>query len=105
MNKGNSMGIDRSVGAEAISAKAHAIGAELGIAISKCAWDFGTDLSHEYAHRLDVNTATSTVRLYFSDLDLTMSGIESRKERVEDRLRRAIAQLVTRVPASTYTQT
>ncbi|NEX63129.1 hypothetical protein G3574_18755 [Noviherbaspirillum sp. 17J57-3] len=64
----------------------------------------GTDLLHEYAHRLDINTATSTVRLYFSDLDLTSWGNESRTERMEDRLHRAIAQLVPRIHASTYAQ-
>lgn len=104
MNKASSMGIDRLAGAEAISAKAVAVGAELGVAVSHCVWDMGSDLSHEYAHRLDINTTTNTVRLYFSDRDLTTSGNGSRKERVEDRLHRAITQLVTRVPARTYMQ-
>jgi len=52
----------------------------------------------------DINTAANTVRLYFCELDLTIPGNQSRKERTEDRLHRAITQLVTRVPASTYTQ-
>jgi hypothetical protein len=104
MNKGSSMSIDRLAGAEVISTRAVAVGAELGVAVSECVWDMGADLTHEYAHRLDINTAANTVRLYFCELDLTIPGNQSRKERTEDRLHRAITQLVTRVPASTYTQ-
>jgi len=104
MNKDSSMSTDRLAGAEVISAKAVAVGYELGVAVSGCIWDMGADLSHPYAHRLDINTTAYSVRLYFCDLDLTASGNGSRKERVEGRLHRAIAQLVTRVPAPTYTQ-
>ncbi|HJV84955.1 MAG TPA: hypothetical protein VJ698_05730 [Noviherbaspirillum sp.] len=107
MNKDSSMKIDRSAGAEVISAMAVAVGAKLGVAVSGCVWDMGADLSHEYAHRLEISTATNTVRVYFPDLDLTTSGNTSRKEasrqeRIEDRLHRAVTQLVTRVPAPTY---
>ena len=104
MKKGSRKSIDRSAGAEVISAKAVAVGVELGVAVSTCVWDMGTDLSHEYAHRLDINTTTNTVRLYFSDLDLTTLGNESRTERTEDRLHRAISQLVTRIPAPPHGQ-
>lgn len=104
MNSDSGMRIDRLAGADAISAKAIAIGTELGVVVSECVWDIGVDLTHAYAHRLDVSTATNTVRLYFSELDLTTSGNESRKERIADRLRRAIVQLVGRVPSPTYTQ-
>lgn len=96
------MRIDRLAGSDAISAKAIAIGTELDVVISRCVWDLGADLGHEYAHRLDLGTATDTVRLYFSDLDLTTPDSESRSERTADRLRRAIAQLIARTPSSTY---
>jgi hypothetical protein len=103
MNKDSSMTIERSAGADAISAKAVAIGMEHGLVISECVWDMGADLRHPYAHRLDISTGVNTVRLYFSDLDLTTAGNASREERVEDRLQRAIAQLVARAPLPTYT--
>jgi len=103
MDKDSRMRIDRVTGADAISAIAIAIGTEHGVVVSERVWDIGTDIGHEYAHRLDLGTATNTVRLYFSDLDLTTSGDKYRKERVEDRLHRAIAQLVARTPTSTYT--
>lgn len=105
MEKGSSMSADRMNGAEAISARAVVIGAELGVSVSNCVWDMGDDLTHEYAHRLDINTAANTVRLYFCDLDLMKPGNESRRERTENRLHRAITQLVPRVPASTYRRT
>jgi hypothetical protein len=103
MNKESDIRIDRSAGADAISAKAIAIGIEYGVVISECVWDMGEDLGHEHAHRLDLVTATKTVRLYFPDLDLTTAGNESREERIDDRLRRAIGQLVSRSPSPTYT--
>jgi len=102
MDKDCSTKIGRLAGADAISAKAVAIGTERGVVVSGCVWDIGADFGHEYAHRLDLSTTTNTVRLYFSDLDLTASDNESRKERVEDRLHRAIAQLVARPPSPTY---
>lgn len=102
MDKDNRTTIDREAGADAISAIAITIGTQHGVVLSERVWDLGTDLGHEYAHRLDLGTATNTVRLYFSDLDLTRSGDKYRKERVEDRLHRAIAQLVVRTPTSTY---
>jgi hypothetical protein len=95
--------IDRLAGADAISAKALAIGSELDVVVSECVWDIGSDVGHEYAHRLDLGTLTNKVRLYFSDLDLRIAGNESRKGRVEDRLHRAIAQLIARTPSPTYT--
>ncbi|HJU71627.1 MAG TPA: hypothetical protein VJ603_07255 [Paucimonas sp.] len=97
------MKIDRLAGAEAISAKAVAIGMELDVVISECVWDIGEDLGHEHAHRLDLITATKTVRLYFPDLELTTSDNASRTKRVEDRLRRSIAQLLLHPPLPTYT--
>jgi len=103
MNKESNMRIDRQAGAEAISAKAIAIGMEHDVVISECVWDMGDDLGHEHAHRLDLVTSTKTVRLYFRDLELTTSGNESRTKRAEDRLRRAVAQLLSRAPLPTYT--
>jgi hypothetical protein len=102
MNKDSNMKIDRIVGADTISAIAVAIGTEHGVVVSERVWDIGTDSEHEYAHRLDLSTATNTVRLYFSDLDLTTSGTNPRKERVKDRLHRAISQLVVRTPSPMY---
>ena len=103
MNVDSSGKIDRLASANALSARAMAIGVEQGVVIAECVWDIGADLGHEYAHRLDISTATNTVRLYFSDLDVTASDNECRKSRTEDRLQRAISQLVTRAPAPTYT--
>lgn len=96
------MKIDRLAGADAISKKAVAIGAESGVTITDCVWDIGEDLGHEYAHRLDLFAETKTVRLYFSELELTTSGNEARKKRAEERLRNAIAQLSPRPHSPTY---
>jgi len=103
MNNESSMNIDRLAGADAIAAKAVTIGTELDVIVSECVWDIGADFGHEYAHRLDVGTVSHKVRLYFSDLDLRTSNNESRKKRVDDRLHRAIAQIIARTPSSTYT--
>lgn len=103
MNQERNKTIDRAAGAAVISATATVIGSEHGVVVSQGIWDMGEDVGHEYAHRLDLSTATNTVRLYFSDLDLTASGNNSRKARVEDRLRRAISQLIVRTPSSMYT--
>jgi hypothetical protein len=100
MNQESNMKIDRLTGAEAISAKAIAIGIEHDVVISDCVWDIGEDLTHPHAHRLDLVTATKTVRLYFPDLELTSL---SRTTRTEDRLQRAIAQLLLQPPSATYT--
>jgi len=100
MNDGRT---ERLAGADAISAKAVVYGMQRGVAISACVWDIGEDVGHEYAHRLDVSTASETVRLYFSDRELTVSDNACQNDRTEDRLRRAIAQLVPRVPVPTYT--
>jgi len=70
------------------------------VVISDCVWDIGEDVSHPYAHRLDLVTATKTVRLYFPDLELTSS---SRTTRTEDRLQRAVAQLLPPPHSATYT--
>ncbi|MGH8809779.1 MAG: hypothetical protein ACREX0_18045 [Noviherbaspirillum sp.] len=102
MNQQRDTTIDRLAGAEAISAKARAIGMENGVLISDCVWDIGEDFTHQHAHRLDLFTATNTVRLYFPDLELTTSGNDARKKRTEDRLSSAIAQLAPRSPAPTY---
>ena len=97
------MKIDRAAGAQAISVRAKAIGMEHDVMIAECVWDIGADLGHQYAHRLDlITSAAQTVRLYFQDIDLTDVGTEYRRERVEDRLRRAVAQLKPLVFASTY---
>jgi hypothetical protein len=93
----------RMAGADAISAKAIAIAAEQQVLIVECVWDIGTDLDHEHAHRLDLVTATRTVRLYFRDRELNMPGNDSCARRIDDRLRRAIAQLQSHPPAQTYT--
>jgi len=103
MNEDSSKAIDCAAGATVISEIATVIGSEHGVDVSGRVWDMGEDFGHEYAHRLDLSTATNTVRLYFSDLDLTASGNKARKSRVEDRLRRAIAQLVVRTPSPMYT--
>lgn len=97
------MKIDRMAGAEILSAKARAIGLEQGVLIGECTWQIGDDLDHQHAHRLDLLAADKTVRLYFPDLELTTSGNASRARRSEDRLRDAIAQLLPRSPAATYT--
>lgn len=103
MNQENNSGVERLAGAEAISAKAVTIASEHGVAISECIWDIGEDVSHPHAHRLDLVTAAKTVRLYFPDLELTASVSESRAKRTEDRLQRAIAQLLPSPPSATYT--
>jgi hypothetical protein len=102
MNKESNITIDRLAGAEAISAKAKAIGIEHGVSIIECVWDIGDDFGHEHAHRLELITATKTVRVYFPDLELTTSGNESRQKKTEDRLHRAVAQLVSHTPLPTY---
>jgi hypothetical protein len=96
--------IERQAGADAISAKAVAIGVEHDVQITECVWDIGQDVSHPHAHRLDLVTATKTVRLYFPDLELTApSANASRAKRTEDRLQRAVAQLLSQAPSATYT--
>jgi hypothetical protein len=96
------MNIDRLEGAEAISARAREIGIENGVVIIECVWDIGQSVELQHAHRLDLSTATKTVRLYFPDSELATSGSETRKNRTEDRLRRAISQLLPRSPSPTY---
>jgi hypothetical protein len=103
MDKESNMMNDRLAGAEAISAKAIAIGMEHDVVIAECVWDIGEDLGHAHAHRLDLITATKTVRLYFPDLELTTSANASRAKRTEDRLQSAIAQMLSRPPLPTYT--
>lgn len=102
MNDESRLQAERLAGADAISAKAVAIGAELGVLITECVWDIGQDLTHEHAHRLDLLTAAKSVRLYFRDRELTASGNTSCTKRIEDRLRRAIVQLLSRPPEPTY---
>lgn len=97
------MKIERMAGAEILSEKARAIALKQGVVIDECAWQIGDDLDHEHAHRLDLLTADKTVRLYFPDLELTTSGNAARTRRSENRLRDAIAQLLPRSPAATYT--
>ncbi len=102
MNDESRLQAERLAGADAISARAIAIGVELGVPITECVWDIGQDLTHEHAHRLDLMTATKSVRLYFRDRELTASDNTSCTKRIEDRLRRAIAQLLSRPPEPTY---
>jgi hypothetical protein len=98
----NKMKIDRMAGANMITASAKEIGVDSDVVLSECVWQIGEDFSHEYAHRLDLGTATKSVRLYFSDIDLTALLIANRKNRIEERLRSAIAQLIPRLPSRTY---
>lgn len=98
----NNMKIDRMAGAEIISTSAKQIGIESDVALSECIWQIGEDFSHEYAHRLDIGTDSKSVRLYFSELELTAVLIANRKNRIDERLRSAIAQLVPRLPSRTY---
>lgn len=94
--------IDRQAGADAISARAIAIALAQGVQISECSWDIGTDLTHEHAHRLELVTAAKTVRVYFPDPELCTSGHPMRSKRTEERLQRAIAQLLPHIPQPTY---
>jgi hypothetical protein len=102
MNQDASTKIDRLAGAETISARAREIGVEHGVVISECVWDIGQSVELQHAHRLDLSTATQTVRLYFPDLELSTVGNDVRKKRTDDRLRGAIAQLMPRTPSPTY---
>lgn len=72
------------------------------LVIAECIWEMGQDIGHEYAHRLDLCTATQKVRLYFSELELTALLNMSRKSRIDERLRSAIAQMLPRPPARNY---
>jgi len=94
--------IERTAGAAAIAAKAVAIALAQEVEIVDCVWDIGADLGHEHAHRLDLVTADKSVRVYFTELELTTSGNAARTKRTEERLQRAIAQLFARPPAPTY---
>src|SRR5450830_671101 len=95
--------IERSVGAAAIATEASALAAGQEVLIVECVWDIGTDLTHEHAHRLDLVTADKSVRVYFTEPEVTTSGHAMRSKRVTERLQRAIAQLLQRTPAATYT--
>lgn len=102
MDQTNRHRIDRQAGADAIAARAVALGSEHGIAVVKCTWDLGQDVALQHAHRLDLCTDTRTVRLYFPDIELTTTGNEARCKRTEERLRSAVAQLQALPPAPTY---
>jgi len=93
---------DRQAGAEAISATAIAIGNEIGAVIVNCIWDLGTDSRLMHAHRLDLFTDTKSVRLFFADVELTTTGNVARAKRIEERLRTAMAQLLSLPRAPTY---
>jgi hypothetical protein len=97
--------IDRLKGADIISSSAREIGMQNDLVLSECIWEIGDDIGHEYAHRLDLCTAVKSVRLYFSELELTSLLNISRKNRINERLRSAIAQLLPRTPANTYATT
>lgn len=96
------MKIDRSAGMRTISELATAIAAETGVALADLLWEVGDDLDSEYAHRLELVAPAKTVRLYFSELELTSAGNDTRQKRLENRLRNAIAQLSTKPPSPTY---
>jgi len=95
--------IERNVGTAAIAAQANELAAAAGVQIVDAVWDIGDDLTHEHAHRLDLVTADKSVRLYFTEPEVTTSGHAMRSKRVTERLQRAIAQLLQRTPAATYT--
>ena len=94
--------IDRAAGAATVAAKALEIALAQDVQIVDCVWDFGADLGHEHAHRVDLVTAEKSVRIYFTELELTTTGHTSRAKRMEERLQRSIAQLLQRAPAPTY---
>src|SRR5450830_1554739 len=94
--------IERTAGAAAIAAKAVAIALAQEVEIVDCVWDIGADLGHEHAHRLDLVTADKSVRVYFTELELTTTGHAYRAKRITERLQRAIAQLHQSAPAPTY---
>lgn len=95
--------IERSTGTAAVAAQATALAAAAGVQLTDIIWDIGSDLDHEHAHRLDLVTAHKSVRLYFTEPELSTSGHVTRSKRVTERLQRAIAQLLQRTPAATYT--
>lgn len=97
-----SITIERSVGAAAIVAQATLLASAEGVEITDVVWDIGDDLAHEHAHRLDLLAADKSVRLYFTEPELTTSGHSIRNKRITDRLQRAIAQLMPRSPEPTY---
>lgn len=103
MNENQEAIISRLPGVDVINSRAIAFGKKSGVLIERCIWDISEDLSHEYAHRLDLFTDLKTVRLYFPDIELTKSEDVTRKKRIDARLKSAIAQLIPHVPASTYT--
>lgn len=94
--------VERNVGANAILIQANALAFAQNVQLIDCIWDIGTDLTHEHAHRLDLITREKSVRVYFRELELTTNGHTSRSKRVTERLQRAIAQLMQRTPAPTY---
>ena len=102
MDQDHKATINRQAGAEAISARAIAIGSEIGAIIVKCDWDLGSDSRLQHAHRLDLFTDAKSVRLYFPDVELTTTGNAARTKRTEERLRSAIAQLLSLSRAPTY---
>lgn len=103
MSENQEVIISHRSGVDVINSRAITIGKESGVLIEKCIWDISEDLSHEYAHRLDLFTDLKKVRLYFPDIELTKPEDASRKKRIDARLKSAIAQLIPHVPASTYT--
>lgn len=96
------MAVQRQTGADAVSQMAMAIAISKGVPLSKSTWEFGEDGTHEYAHRLDLSTEAKSVRIYFSDVDLTKSENVMRKRRTEARLNNAIDQMAVRAHAPTY---
>jgi len=102
MDQDQQSAMNRQAGAEVISARATALGSEIGAVIVKCVWDLGTDCRLQYAHRLDIFTEEKTVRLYFADVELTTTGNAARAKRIDERLRGAVAQLLSLTPGPTY---
>lgn len=103
MSENQEVIINRLSSVDVINSRAIAIGKESGVVIERCIWDISEDLSHEYAHRLDLFTDLKTVRLYFPDIELRKPEDVNRKKRIDARLKSGIAQLIPHVPASTYT--
>jgi len=96
------MRIDRQVGADAISARAIAIALAQGVQISETTWDIGTDLTHEHAHRLELVTLAKRFASTFPIRNSAPAVTPCAAKETEERLQRAIAQLLPHVPQPTY---
>jgi len=84
------------------SARAIAIALAQGVQISETTWDIGTDRDTRACAPAGAGHPGKTVRVYFPDPELCTSGHPMRSKRTEERLQRAIAQLLPHVPQPTY---